>query len=198
MSEDIRIKKGLSINIKGVADKELKKVPLPKQLALILDDFHLVIPKLILREGDSVKRGQPIFYSKANEKIKFTSPASGIIEKIERGDRRKILQILIKTNKNDFSIKHKVPSFEKLNSKVSQEFTTELNASVSTDCVGSLEFSILSLMGKPVGALFPCTYTSMYILLFSVVTGMFVANPASVPIVTPAQLSAALLFSTLA
>ena len=117
MSEDIRIKKGLSINIKGVADKELKKVPLPNQLALILDDFHLVIPKLILREGDSVKRGQSIFYSKANEKIKFASPASGIIEKIERGDRRKILQILIKTNKNDFSIKHKVPTFEKLNSK---------------------------------------------------------------------------------
>lgn len=117
MSEDIRIKKGLSINIKGVADKELKKVPLPKQLALILDDFHLVIPKLILREGDSVKRGQSIFYSKANEKIKFASPASGIIEKIERGDRRKILQILIKTNKKDFSIKHKVPSFDKLNSK---------------------------------------------------------------------------------
>ena len=84
MSEGIRIKKGLSINIKGVADKELKKVPLPKQLALILDDFHLVIPKLILREGDTVKRGQPIFYSKANEKIKFASPASGIIEKIER------------------------------------------------------------------------------------------------------------------
>ena len=116
MSEGIRIKKGLSINIKGVADKELKKVPLPKQLALILDDFHLIIPKLILREGDTVKRGQPIFYSKGNEKIKFASPSSGIIEKIERGDRRKILQVLIKTNKNDLSIKHKIPSLEKLNS----------------------------------------------------------------------------------
>ena len=116
MSEGIRIKKGLSINIKGVADKELKKVPLPKQLALILDDFHLIIPRLILREGDTVKRGQPIFYSKGNEKIKFASPSSGIIEKIERGDRRKILQVLIKTNKNDLSIKHKIPSLEKLNS----------------------------------------------------------------------------------
>ena len=41
MSEGIRIKKGLSINIKGVAEKELKKVPLSNQLALILDDFHL-------------------------------------------------------------------------------------------------------------------------------------------------------------
>ena len=95
MSADITIKKGLSINIKGVAKKELKKVPLPKQLALILDDFHLVTPKLILKEGDPVKRGQSIFYSKTNERMKFVSPASGIIEKIHRGDRRKILEIII-------------------------------------------------------------------------------------------------------
>ena len=116
MSEGIRIKKGLSINIKGVAEKELKKVPLSNQLALILDDFHLVVPKLILKEGDTVKRGQPIFYSKSNERIKFVSPASGIIEKIYRGDRRKILEIIIKTNKDDNSIKHKIPALEKLNS----------------------------------------------------------------------------------
>ena len=116
MSEGIRIKKGLSINIKGVAEKELKKVPLSNQLALILDDFHLVVPKLILKEGDTVKRGQPIFYSKSNERIKFVSPASGIIEKIHRGDRRKILEIIIKTNKDDNSIKHKIPALEKLNS----------------------------------------------------------------------------------
>ena len=105
MSEGIRIKKGLSINIKGVAEKELKKVPLSNQLALILDDFHLVVPKLILKEGDTVKRGQPIFYSKSNERIKFVSPASGIIEKIHRGDRRKILEFIIKTNKDENSIK---------------------------------------------------------------------------------------------
>ena len=116
MSEDIRIKKGLSINIKGVADKELKKVPLPNQLALILDDFHLIIPKLILREGDSVKRGQPIFYSKSNEKMKFVSPVTGYIEKIERGERRKILKIVIKSSKEDLAVKHKVLSTEKLKS----------------------------------------------------------------------------------
>ena len=117
MSEDIRIKNGLSINIKGVADKELKQVPLPQKLALILDDFHLIIPKLLLREGDAVKRGQPIFYSKSNEKIKFVSPVSGTIHKIVRGERRKILEIVIKTDKKDIAIKHKIPTLEKLNSK---------------------------------------------------------------------------------
>ena len=114
MSTDIRIKNGLSINIKGVADKELKKVPLPTQLALILDDFHLIVPKLLVKEGQSIKRGQPIFYSKSNEEIKFVSPSSGVIEKITRGDRRKIIEILIKTDKKDLKVKHKIPNLNNL------------------------------------------------------------------------------------
>ena len=114
MSTDIRIKNGLSINIKGVADKELKKVPLPTQLALILDDFHLIVPKLLVKEGQSIKRGQPIFYSKSNEEIKFVSPSSGFIEKIIRGDRRKIIEILIKTDKKDLKVKHKIPNLNNL------------------------------------------------------------------------------------
>ena len=95
MSKGIVIKNGLSINIKGVADKELKKIPLPNKLALILEDFHLIMPKLLVKEGDTVKRGQPIFYSKSNENIKFVSPSHGKIEKIVRGERRKILEITI-------------------------------------------------------------------------------------------------------
>lgn len=114
MSKGIVIKNGLSINIKGVADKELKKVPLPNKLALILDDFHLIMPKLLVKEGDTVKRGQPIFYSKSNENIKFVSPSHGKIEKIVRGERRKILEITISTDKNDSAIKHKIPALEKI------------------------------------------------------------------------------------
>ena len=67
MSQDISIKKGLSINIKGAAEKELKKIPLTKFYAHNLDDFHLLIPKLEVKVGDYVKRGQPLFYSKIND-----------------------------------------------------------------------------------------------------------------------------------
>ena len=66
MSQDILIKKGLSINIKGVAQKEIKKIPLTKFYGHNLDDFHLLIPKLEVKVGDYVKRGQPLFYSKLN------------------------------------------------------------------------------------------------------------------------------------
>ena len=48
-------------------------------------DFHGVVPKMLLKEGETVLQGQPIFYSKANPEIKFVSPVSGTLTKIERG-----------------------------------------------------------------------------------------------------------------
>ena len=55
MSKGIRITKGLSIKIKGSAEKKIENLPLASTYAFNLNDFHLTVPKLILREGDSVK-----------------------------------------------------------------------------------------------------------------------------------------------
>ena len=94
MSKDIRIKKGLSINIKGTADKKIEKLPLANTYALNLKDFHLIVPKLIKKENQTIKRGEPIFYSKTNENLLFVSPISGKIKEIVRGERRKIINII--------------------------------------------------------------------------------------------------------
>ena len=106
MSKDIRIKKGLSINIKGTAEKKIEKLPLAKFYALNLQDFHLVMPKLTKKVDDYVKRGEPIFYSKNNEKLVFVSPISGKIKDIVRGERRKILNIIIESDGKDICLKN--------------------------------------------------------------------------------------------
>ncbi len=77
MTKDIRIRKGLSINIKGSAIKKIEKIPLAKSYALNLQDFHLVMPKLTKKVDDFVKRGESLFYSKTNEELVFVSPISG-------------------------------------------------------------------------------------------------------------------------
>ena len=118
MSQDILIKKGLSINIKGVAQKEVKKIPLSKFYGHNLDDFHLLIPKLEVGIGDYVKRGQPLFYSKLNEAIKFVSNVSGYVKDIVRGERRKILNIIIERDKKDSVQKNNIPSLPRLDSAV--------------------------------------------------------------------------------
>ena len=118
MSQDILIKKGLSINIKGVAQKEIKKIPLTKFYGHNLDDFHLLIPKLEVKVGDYVKRGQPLFYSKLNDTIKFVSNVSGYVKDIVRGERRKILNIIIERDKKDSVQKNNIPSLPRLDSAV--------------------------------------------------------------------------------
>ena len=57
MSKGIRITKGLSIKIKGSPKNQIENLPLASTYAFNLNDFHLHVPKLILREGDSVKEG---------------------------------------------------------------------------------------------------------------------------------------------
>ena len=118
MSQDILIKKGLSINIKGVAKKEIKKIPLTKFYGHNLDDFHLLIPKLEVKVGDYVKRGQPLFYSKLNETIKFVSNVSGYVKDVVRGERRKILNIIIERDKKDSVVKNNILPLSRLDSTV--------------------------------------------------------------------------------
>ena len=118
MSQDILIKKGLSINIKGVAQKEIKKIPLTKFYGHNLNDFHLLIPKLEVKIGDYVKRGQPLFYSKLNDTIKFVSNVSGYVKDIVRGERRKILNIIIERDKKDSVQKNTILPLPKLDTAI--------------------------------------------------------------------------------
>ena len=113
MTKDIRIKKGLSINIKGSASKKIEKLPLAKSYALNLQDFHLVMPKLTKKVDDFVKRGESLFYSKTNEELVFVSPISGKIRDIIRGDRRKILNIIIESDGKDSFVKSKPINLKK-------------------------------------------------------------------------------------
>jgi Na+-transporting NADH:ubiquinone oxidoreductase subunit A len=53
------------------------------------------VPKLLVEEGQTVKAGTPLFFDKYNEKIVITSPVSGVITAIVRGEKRRIEEIRI-------------------------------------------------------------------------------------------------------
>jgi Na+-transporting NADH:ubiquinone oxidoreductase subunit A len=99
MSNDIRIKKGLDIKLKGTAEKAKENAIISNFYTIRPEDFHNVIPKLIAKEGSRIKAGQPVFYDKSNEAVKFVSPVSGEIIEISRGEKRKILAIKIQADK---------------------------------------------------------------------------------------------------
>ncbi len=99
MSNDIRIKKGLDINLKGEAEKVLDNAIISNVYTLRPEDFHSVIPKMMVKVGEKVKAGTSVFHDKSNEDIKFASPVSGEITEIVRGEKRRILAIKIQADK---------------------------------------------------------------------------------------------------
>ncbi len=106
MSNDIRIKKGLNIKLKGEAERLLTEAPRSKVFSVKPANFHTVTPKLVKREGDAVKAGETIFFSKYNEAVKFVSPVSGKVKEVRRGAKRVILDVIIEADATDTYVEH--------------------------------------------------------------------------------------------
>jgi Na+-transporting NADH:ubiquinone oxidoreductase subunit A len=98
MSQTIKIRKGLDINLVGAAEQVIVDAPKSSQYAVMPTDFHGLAPKLTVKIGDSVKAGTSLFIDKANPNVNFVSPVSGVVADIVRGEKRKLLQIIIKAD----------------------------------------------------------------------------------------------------
>jgi Na+-transporting NADH:ubiquinone oxidoreductase subunit A len=99
MSECIKIKNGLNIQLTGEANKLLSDLPYPEIFAIKPSDLPGISPKLIVKEGDEVFAGSTLFFDKNNASLKFSSPVSGEVVEILRGEKRKILEIKILADK---------------------------------------------------------------------------------------------------
>ncbi|MDR2129792.1 MAG: Na(+)-translocating NADH-quinone reductase subunit A [Odoribacteraceae bacterium] len=98
MPETIKLKKGLDIKLEGEAGGEDPR-PVPCALhALKPTDFRALVPKLEVKAGDRVRAGDPLFSNKHNPAVKFTAPVSGTVEEIRRGEKRKILAVVVKAD----------------------------------------------------------------------------------------------------
>lgn len=103
MSTYYSIKKGLDIKLLGEAEKTV--VDLNSRLfAVKPDDFIGCFPKMLVKIGDDVKAGSPLFFDKYREEIFFTSPVSGKVLDIRRGEKRKILEVVIESDGKNESL----------------------------------------------------------------------------------------------
>ena len=104
MSKNIRLKKGLNIRLSGESEQVYSNVKASNIYEIKPTDFHSLVPKLAVKIGDNVKAGSPVFFDKYNEKIKFCSPVSGEVIEIVRGQKRRILKVVISAdNKNTYN-----------------------------------------------------------------------------------------------
>tara|TARA_X000000950_G_scaffold287829_1_gene401853 strand:- start:654 stop:2006 length:1353 start_codon:yes stop_codon:yes gene_type:complete len=113
MSTGIRIRKGASISLIGESEKILSDASPSKTFALKPDNFFGIIPRLMVKEGEPIALGAPVFHSKKDSRILFVSPVSGVVKQIVRGAKRKILKIVIEKKQGEV-VAHKIPSLDSL------------------------------------------------------------------------------------
>jgi len=98
MPETITIRKGLDLPIGGAAEKLLTDARSITTYAIKPTDFVGLTPRLLVEEGDVVAVGDALFCDKNDERIRFTSPVSGQVKAIVRGEKRKLLEVVVETD----------------------------------------------------------------------------------------------------
>ncbi len=91
-----KLRKGLDISLKGKAPATRRPVPLGDTVALSPDGFPGLVPKVTVRQGDTVMAGQALFVNKRHPGVGFASPVSGTVVEVARGARRKVLRVVVK------------------------------------------------------------------------------------------------------
>jgi Na+-transporting NADH:ubiquinone oxidoreductase subunit A len=98
MPQVYKIRRGLNINLAGKAEKLFGKVGPSAFYAVKPPDFHGLVPRLEIKEGSTVKAGTTLFTDKSQSEICYTSPVSGKVVSVNRGDRRAVLEVVIQTD----------------------------------------------------------------------------------------------------
>ncbi len=101
----IKLKRGFDINLKGkITDDNVVDSRASDTYAVVPDDFTGIIPRMEKKEGEKVAAGEPLYHDKGDEKIKVTSPVSGTVKQVVRGDRRKIMAVVIEPDNEARSV----------------------------------------------------------------------------------------------
>ncbi|MBE6285250.1 MAG: Na(+)-translocating NADH-quinone reductase subunit A [Bacteroidaceae bacterium] len=107
MHRVVKISKGLNINLKGAPVAEFTSVAPAKFYALMPSDFTRITPKVVVKPEDKVKAGDPLFFDKENPELQFVSPVSGTVVAVNRGERRRVLSVVVESDGKFESVEYK-------------------------------------------------------------------------------------------
>lgn len=117
MTKIIKLRKGLDLQLSGRAEKVKVVSNVGSKVALCPDFFPGIKPKVVVKEGDYVKAGDILFVNKQYPSIGFSSPASGRVSSIIRGERRKVIQVIIDVDETQQYVDFGVKDIDGLSSK---------------------------------------------------------------------------------
>ena len=98
MPDTITIRKGLDLPISGKAELRLTDARSITTYVVKPTDFVGLTPRLMVEIGDTVRVGDALFLDKQDERIRFTSPVDGHVKAIVRGEKRKLLEVVVEAD----------------------------------------------------------------------------------------------------
>lgn len=103
-----KIKKGLTLPITGKphlpeAGEAVSSGPTIHKVAVIAADFVGMKPRMLVQEGDAVKRGTPLFEDRKRPGVLHTAPGAGTVVGVNRGAKRALLSVVIELNEREQS-----------------------------------------------------------------------------------------------
>ena len=128
MASLIKLNKGLNINLAGEAEQKIVSVKAADKVTIVPDDFVGSTPKIVAKAGEAVKVGDILFTDKLHPEIKFVSPVSGTLEEVVRGERRKVLGIVIANDGKGTSVE--LPAVNPASASADDIKSAMLNAGV--------------------------------------------------------------------
>lgn len=97
----IKVKNTRNIRVSGRPSEDILVLDNNEYIAISPSLISLIKPKLLVKAGDKVKIGTPMYIDKTDADLKFVSPASGVVEEIVYGERRAIDNVVIKCDGNE-------------------------------------------------------------------------------------------------
>jgi Na+-transporting NADH:ubiquinone oxidoreductase subunit A len=97
----VNIKKGLDLPISGSPEQNITEGNVVSKVAVVGFDYVGMKPTMSVQVGDKVAKGQLLFEDKKTEGVRFTSPASGTVKEVNRGEKRVFQSIVIEVSGDD-------------------------------------------------------------------------------------------------
>ena len=104
----IKIKKGLDLPLEGVAECRTIDARDIDIYAVKPTDYVGLVPRLLVGEGDHVRRGDALVCDKHDERIRLTSPEDGVVKAVVRGEKRLLQAVVVERNSQIENLKLKI------------------------------------------------------------------------------------------
>merc|ERR1711916_65931 len=92
---------GLDLPISGAPTQQIQDGLSVSRAAILGEEYVGMRPTMHVQVGDKVKKGQLIFEDKKNPGVKFTAPTAGEVVEVNRGAKRVLQSVVVKTSGSD-------------------------------------------------------------------------------------------------